>query len=169
MGNALVLRGVLETALTVENTRDKITARNAYKDKKIMPGSGSVHRRRREETDGGTGLFMFRIRGSGAKEAYVSGTFSNWEQIPMLVRTEEDFMTVLELPEGEHQFRYLVDGSWTTDSDLPSVDNRLGSRNNVIFIRRDSIEFGKMDKEKGDPTVWRNKLERVVEEAPRRS
>ena len=168
MGNALVLRGVLETALTVENTRDKITARNVYKDKKMTPRSGSVPRRRREET-GGTGLFMFRISGSGAKEAYVSGTFSNWEKIPMLARTEEDFMTVLELPEGEHQFRYLVDGSWTTDSDLPSVDNRLGSRNNVIFIRRDSIEFGKMDKEKGDPTVWRNKLERVVEEKPRRS
>ena len=168
MGNALVLRGVLETALTVENTRDKITARNAYKDKKMTPRSGSVPRRRREET-GGTGLFMFRISGSGAKEAYVSGTFSNWEKIPMLARTEEDFMTVLELPEGEHQFRYLVDGTWTTDSDLPSVDNRLGSRNNVIFIQRDSIEFGKMDKEKGDPTVWRNKLERVVEEEPRRS
>ena len=168
MGNALVLRGVLETALTVENTRDKITARNAYKDKKMTPRSGSVPRRRREET-GGTGLFMFRISGSGAKEAYVSGTFSNWEKIPMLARTEEDFMTVLELPEGEHQFRYLVDGTWTTDSDLPSVDNRLGSRNNVIFIHRDSIEFGKMDKEKGDPTVWRNKLERVVEEEPRRS
>ena len=168
MGNALVLRGVLETALTVENTSDKITARNVYKDKKMTPGSGSVPRRRREET-GGTGLFMFRISGSGAKEAYVSGTFSNWEKIPMLVRTEEDFMTVLELPEGEHQFRYLVDGSWTTDSDLPSVDNGLGSRNNVIFIQRDSIEFGKMDKEKGDPTVWRNKLERVVEEEHRRS
>ena len=169
MGNALVLRGVLETALTVENTSDKITARNAYKGKKMTPRSGSVPRRRRKETDGGTGLFMFRIRGSGAKEAYVSGTFSNWEKIPMLVRTEEDFMTVLELPEGEHQFRYLVDGNWTTDSDLPSVDNGLGSRNNVIFIQRDSIEFGKMDKEKGDPTVWRNKLERVVEEEPRRS
>ena len=84
----------------------------------------------------------------------------------MLVRTEEDFMTVLELPEGEHQFRYLVDGNWTTDSDLPSVDNGLGSRNNVIFIQRDSIEFEKMDK---DPTVWRNKLERVVEEEHRRS
>ena len=168
MGNAFVLRGVLETALTVENTRDKITARSVYKDKKMTPRSRSVPSRRREET-GGTGLFMFRISGSGAKEAYVSGTFSNWEKIPMLARTEEDFMTVLELPEGEHQFRYLVDGSWTTDSDLPSVDNRLGSRNNVIFIRRDSIEFGKMDKEKGDPTVWRNKLERVVEEEPRRS
>ena len=169
MGNALVLRGVLETALTVENTRDKITARNVYKGKKMTPRSGSVPRRRRKETDGGTGLFMFRISGSGAKEAYVSGTFSNWEKIPMLVRTEEDFMTVLELPEGEHQFRYLVDGNWTTDSDLPSVDNGLGSRNNVIFIQRDSIEFGKMDKEKGDPTVWRNKLERVVEEEHRRS
>jgi len=169
MGNALVLRGVLETALTVENTRDKITARNAYKGKKMTPRSGSVPRRRRKETDGGTGLFMFRISGSGAKEAYVSGTFSNWEKIPMLVRTEEDFMTVLELPEGEHQFRYLVDGNWTTDSDLPSVDNGLGSRNNVIFIQRDSVEFGKMDKEKDDPTVWRNKMERVVEEEPRRS
>jgi len=169
MGNALVLRGVLETALTVENTRDKITARNAYKGKKMTPRSGSVPRRRRKETDGGTGLFMFRISGSGAKEAYVSGTFSNWEKIPMLVRTEEDFMTVLELPEGEHQFRYLVDGKWTTDSDLPSVDNRLGSRNNVIFIQRDCVEFGKMDKEKGDPTVWRYKLERVAEEEPRRS
>jgi len=169
MGNALVLRGVLETALTVENTRDKITARNAYKGKKMTPRSGSVPRRRRKETDGGTGLFMFRISGSGAKEAYVSGTFSNWEKIPMLVRTEEDFMTVLELPEGEHQFRYLVDGKWTTDSDLPSVDNRLGSRNNVILIQRDSIEFGKMDKEKGDTTVWRNKLERVVEEEHKRS
>ena len=169
MGNALVLRGVLETALTVENTRDKITARNATKGQKMTPRSGSASRRRRKETDGGTGLFMFRIRGSGAKEAYVSGTFSNWEKIPMLVRTEEDFMTVLELPEGEHQFRFLVDCCWTTDSDLPSVDNGLGSRNNVIFIQRDSIEFGNMDKEKGDPTVWRNKLERVVEEEHRRS
>ena len=88
---------------------------------------------------------IFKISGDKAKEAYVCGTFSNWEKIPM-VRTQKDFFALVDLPVGEHQFKYFVDNEWTNDKNLPTVDNDQGSRNNVISIQQEDFEaFAALD------------------------
>ena len=88
---------------------------------------------------------IFKFSGDRAKEAYVCGTFSNWEKIPM-VRTQKDFFALVDLPVGEHQFKYFVDNEWTNDKNLPTVDNQHGSKNNVISIQQEDFEaFAALD------------------------
>jgi len=87
---------------------------------------------------------IFKYAGD-AKEAYVCGTFSNWDKIPM-VRTQKDFVAMVELPIGDHQFKYYVDNEWTSDKNLPTVDNDCGSKNNIISIQQEDFEaFAALD------------------------
>lgn len=44
---------------------------------------------------------VFRWEGGG-KEVMISGTFNEWKTIPM-VKSHGDFVTIIDLPEGEHQ------------------------------------------------------------------
>ena len=88
---------------------------------------------------------IFKFSGDKAKEAYVCGTFSNWEKIPM-VRTQKDFFALVDLPVGDHQFKYFVDNEWTNDKNLPTVDNQHGTKNNVISIQQEDFEaFAALD------------------------
>ena len=66
---------------------------------------------------------IFKYNGE-AKEAYVAGTFSKWEKIPM-VKSQKDFVALVDLPVGEHQFKYFVDQQWTHDQGLPTTTNEV--------------------------------------------
>ncbi|XP_069497436.1 5'-AMP-activated protein kinase subunit beta-2 isoform X5 [Ambystoma mexicanum] len=67
--------------------------------------------------------------GEGGKEVFISGSFNNWNtKIPMIksnldlpcclccnVDSHNDFVAILDLPEGEHQYKFFVDGQWVHD------------------------------------------------------
>lgn len=53
----------------------------------------------------------------GGKQVFISGTFSDWKTLPM-VRSHGDFVTIIDLPEGEHQYKFFVDGEWRHDPKL---------------------------------------------------
>lgn len=55
----------------------------------------------------------------GGKEVYISGTFSDWKTLPM-VKSHGDFVTIIDLPEGDHQYKFCVDGEWRHDPKLVS-------------------------------------------------
>lgn len=55
----------------------------------------------------------------GGKLVYLSGTFTDWKSLPM-VRSHGDFVTIIDLPEGDHQYKFCVDGEWKHDPKLVS-------------------------------------------------
>lgn len=57
----------------------------------------------------------------GGKQVYISGTFSNWKALPM-VKSHKDFVTIVDLPEGDHQYKFFVDGEWRHDPKIVSSD-----------------------------------------------
>jgi len=64
------------------------------------------------------------------------------------VKSTDDFTTIMNLPEGKHEFKFYVDGQWICDNSLPKTDNPLGSENNVILIDRGDFEvFGALDRD----------------------
>ena len=88
---------------------------------------------------------IFKFSGRTAKEAFVCGTFSNWEKIPM-VKSQKDFVALVDLPVGEHQFKYFVDNEWTHDKQVPTAVSECGTTNNVITIQQDDFEaFSALD------------------------
>ncbi|XP_041957399.1 5'-AMP-activated protein kinase subunit beta-1b [Alosa sapidissima] len=82
---------------------------------------------------------MFRWTGGG-KEVYLSGSFNNWATKIPLSRSQHNFVAVLDLPEGEHQYRYCVDGQWAWDPAEPMTVGKAGTMNNVIRVKKTDFE-----------------------------
>ncbi|KAM8829295.1 5'-AMP-activated protein kinase subunit beta-1a isoform 3-T5 [Spinachia spinachia] len=74
---------------------------------------------------------VFRWTGDG-KEVYLSGSFNNWVNKIPLIRSQNTFVAIVYLPEGEHQYKFYVDGQWTHDPAEPIVTSQLGTVNNII-------------------------------------
>jgi len=81
---------------------------------------------------------VFKWEGGG-KQVYITGTFSNWKTIPM-VKSHGDFVTIVDLGEGEHEYKFLVDGQWMHDPSEPVQDNGMGSKNNIISVKKSDFE-----------------------------
>lgn len=77
---------------------------------------------------------------NGGDEVFLSGSFTDWNtRIPMSLSNGE-FATIIELPEGEHQFKFYVDGLWIHDPNLPTTCDSYGGRNNVVAIQKSDFE-----------------------------
>ncbi|XP_041988325.1 5'-AMP-activated protein kinase subunit beta-1 [Aricia agestis] len=81
---------------------------------------------------------VFKWEGGG-KQVFISGTFTDWKTIPM-VKSHGDFVTIIDLPEGEHQYKYFVDGEWRHDPTVKVVDNGMGSKNNLVTVKMSDFE-----------------------------
>lgn len=51
-----------------------------------------------------------------------------------------DFVTILDLPEGEHEYKFLIDGEWKYDPNEPTKENAQGITNNVITVKKTDFE-----------------------------
>lgn len=53
-----------------------------------------------------------------------------------MVKSHGDFVTIIDLPEGEHQYKYFVDGEWRHDPAVVIKFIILNLKNNskVLFI-----------------------------------
>lgn len=78
----------------------------------------------------------------------ISGSWNNWKSKIPLVKSHDDFTTIINLPEGQHEFKYCVDGVWVCDNGQLKTDNGLGGENNVITIDKGDFEvFDALDKD----------------------
>lgn len=82
---------------------------------------------------------VFRWTGDG-KEVFLSGSFNNWSNKIPLIRSQNTFVAIVDLPEGQHQYKFYVDGQWTHDPAEPVVTNQMGSVNNVIQVKTTDFE-----------------------------
>lgn len=82
---------------------------------------------------------VFKWEGGG-KDVYVSGTFNQWKGKIPLVKSHGDFYTIVDLPEGEHQYKFYVDGQWQHNATEPSTTNTLGTLNNVVTVKKSDFE-----------------------------
>uniref|UniRef100_A0A8C7V304 Protein kinase, AMP-activated, beta 1 non-catalytic subunit, a n=1 Tax=Oryzias sinensis TaxID=183150 RepID=A0A8C7V304_9TELE len=82
---------------------------------------------------------VFRWTGDG-KEVFVSGSFNNWANKIPLIRSQNTFVAIVDLPEGEHQYKFYVDGQWTHDPTEPVITSQLGTVNNIIQVKKTDFE-----------------------------
>jgi len=70
----------------------------------------------------------------GGHDVNVTGAFNNWKDKIPLSRSHDDFTTVLNLPAGTHEFRFIIDGEIRCSSDFPAVPNATGNLVNYIEV-----------------------------------
>ncbi|WP_224491592.1 early set domain-containing protein [Robertkochia flava] len=71
-----------------------------------------------------------------AQNVAVAGTFNNWQpDLDLMEKTEDGWEIKLELPEGKHYYRFVVDDAWITDPTNPVQEyDDEGHVNSVIIV-----------------------------------
>ena len=84
-----------------------------------------------------TGKAHFEFTMPDATSVKVLGDFNMWDGSAneMVKDKKGNWSADIELPEGVHEFRYLVDeNTWSNDTEAPSVLNVFGSWNSIVEV-----------------------------------
>lgn len=88
-------------------------------------------------------VIFFMMAEPGSK-VFLAGTFNNWdskahqlkESFSKGVFSKGVFMTQIDVPFGRHEYKFIVNNIWQTDSSCSSqVSNQFGSKNSVISVK----------------------------------
>ena len=73
---------------------------------------------------------------NSAKRVSVVGSFNNWQpDVDMMERTPEGWEVKLELTDGKHHYKFVVDGTWITDPSNPWQEyDKKGRMNSVMIV-----------------------------------
>ncbi|KAI0334822.1 hypothetical protein GY45DRAFT_1317877 [Cubamyces sp. BRFM 1775] len=76
----------------------------------------------------------FRWPHQGASDVIVTGSFDSWSCSHHLSKSPSGFFQgTIQIPWGETvQYKYIVDGRWTTTDDQPTELDPIGNLNNVL-------------------------------------
>ena len=84
----------------------------------------------------------FAYAGTGeAREVCLAGDFNSWSPTRTRLARQQDgsFTVRLVLPEGDHQYMFVVDGVWRNDPTAAGqVPNAFGTLNSVMPVGRRS-------------------------------
>ncbi len=94
-----------------------------------------------------------------AREAFLAGSFNDWSTTatPMTRSDDGTFSTTLVLSPGSYPYKFVVDGTWTTDETADQfVDDGFGGRNSVIVVDE---RFTSVPLERGDGLVYEGDIQ----------
>jgi len=69
----------------------------------------------------------------GGRKVCIAGSWNDWNPEPM-EKHGNYFIKILSLPDGEHNYKYVVDGVWQYDLGQQHQDDGSGNWNNFIEI-----------------------------------
>ncbi len=82
------------------------------------------------------GKALFTYYNPSAREVYLAGEFNNWNPRQLLMENHDGTWEIrLDLPPGEYEYKFVVDGVWTADPLNPVTRGPMG--NSVIKINPD--------------------------------
>lgn len=99
---------------------------------------------------------VFRWDGDG-QSVFLMGSFDKWKTKIPLVRSQTGFMTIVDIPEGTHEYKYMVDGEWKCLGSEPKVLSDCGTHNNVVTVRSSDCDaFKALNADSGIDTRMRD-------------
>ena len=79
----------------------------------------------------------FRLKMPQASQVFLVGDFNGWDKQanPMHKDSNGSWRTILDLPIGKYEFKFVVDGEWRESlEDELSTPNKYGTFNNVVNV-----------------------------------
>jgi hypothetical protein len=83
-----------------------------------------------------SGLTRFYFKGSlSARRVFLSGSFNDWSTLQGLMSKSGDGWIIdLKLKPGAYEYKFIVDGNWTTDpGNSEEVNDGAGNTNSIYF------------------------------------
>ncbi|MCP4547220.1 MAG: hypothetical protein GY835_12245 [bacterium] len=112
---------------------------------------------------GGSGMFkvVFRHAAAGASSVFAAGSFNDWNSDKNAMRDDDGdgvWELALILPAGEIQYKFVVDGNWTTDKEGADsfADDGFGGENSVLNV---DGRFEGVDRKRGDGKIDEGSLQ----------
>ena len=82
-----------------------------------------------------TASFEWKHGIAAVEKVQLAGSFTQWKPVEMEKTSDnEKWALKLDLPPGEYEFKFVVDGKWIHDELLPATTNEMGTKNNLIVI-----------------------------------
>lgn len=82
-------------------------------------------------------LVRFEFEDTAARTVCIAGTFNDWHPAvsEMLTMGSGKWVKDLELAPGTYEYRFVVDGKWTTDPRCAhTVPNAFGETNSLLIV-----------------------------------
>jgi len=77
----------------------------------------------------------FTAHARPGSKVFLAGSFNNWDPAAVRMDNKEGgcvFTATIRLPAGEHQYKFVIDGSWVADPLCPDwAPNDQGTLNSV--------------------------------------
>ncbi|KAF0291284.1 5'-AMP-activated protein kinase subunit beta-1 [Amphibalanus amphitrite] len=73
----------------------------------------------------------------GGKNVQLCGSFTGWKPVPMArseSNTDSEHMSIVNLPEGRHEYKFFIDGEWMVDNNEPTTVTD-GDKRNFITVK----------------------------------
>ncbi len=147
-GNSTVVPQVRARASTISNGhaagRRRLAAQNS-----IVAAATAARNRHRVKRENKLVPTVFKLSGNHYRiiecgidepKVYISGTMTDWKSVAMTKpKGENDFMTIIDCPEGQVVYKFCIEGSWEHDSKYPikKIDK---STWNEIRVRRSDLD-----------------------------
>jgi len=93
----------------------------------------------RKSVNAGKRRVVFQVAAEPGSTVSVAGSFNDWDAgVKVLSDKKGDgvFSTMVFLPPGRYEYKYVVNGQWCVDPKCPDwVPNNLGSLNSVVNVQ----------------------------------
>lgn len=83
------------------------------------------------------GKTVFRLKGhSDAKSVTVAGSFNDWDPSQhLMVKRGGEWVCDMNLPRGEHKYKFIVDGKWKHDPGNARIEeDSAGNKNSLTVV-----------------------------------
>ncbi|KAL0225760.1 hypothetical protein P9112_013084 [Eukaryota sp. TZLM1-RC] len=76
------------------------------------------------------------IEAPHAKSVDIKGSFDSWRNSYSLTRRKDNtFSCCISLPEGRHEFKFILDGiNWSCSNKYPTLRDSQGNENNYVDV-----------------------------------
>mmetsp|Transcript_6087 Transcript_6087/g.14047 ORF Transcript_6087/g.14047 Transcript_6087/m.14047 type:complete len:260 (-) Transcript_6087:83-862(-) len=76
----------------------------------------------------------------GVEDVTVVGSWSKWLEHFKLRKHKHEFNGFIPIPPGKYQFKFILDGRWTTSNEWEVVEDQDGNLNNVITVSKELVQ-----------------------------
>jgi len=115
----------------------KINSKNAVRTEsaaKTAPKTAPAKRTAKKAASK-TRRVVFTVRAEPGSKVFLAGSFNNWDPTAKEMidkKADGAFTATLQLPPGDYQYKFVIDGTWCADPECPDwLQNDHGTLNSV--------------------------------------
>ena len=87
------------------------------------------------QTSGVSEMKTVEFKYKSSSSVKIAGDFNAWQPQDMEKGGDEEWKFLIDLPAGEYDYKYFINGEWVLDEEDKSKENADGVRNNVINVQ----------------------------------